>query len=86
MPADLTLAPRLICLEDLSITTNPSGATVSMTVLGAPINPVTLTKLALVLLTSFTQAANDGAAATAGVALGELYYHVGDAQLHARLT
>ena len=86
MAADVTLTPRLICLEDLSTTTNPSGATVSMTVLGAPINPVTLNKIAVVLLTQFTQAANDGAAATAGVNIGELYFHTGDAQLHARLS
>jgi len=86
MAADVTLTPRLICLEDLSTTTNPSGATVSMTVLGAPINPVTLNKLALVLLTQFTQAANDGAAATAGVGLGFVYYSTTSSALKARMT
>jgi hypothetical protein len=86
MPSDVTVTPRLICLEDVSVTTNPSGETVAMNVLGAAGNPQTLNKLALMLLTSLTQAANDAAAATAGVALGELYYCTGDSKPHSRLT
>lgn len=84
MPDSITLTPRKIFLEDLSTTTNASGATASVTVLGT--GAVTLNKLALVLLTQFTQAASDAAAAGAGVNLGQIYYNTTDSKLHARLT
>ena len=86
MPSDVTITARKIHLEDLEVTTNPAGATSSVNVLGAATNPVTLTQLALVLLTQFEQAANDVGAAAAGVALGDVYYCTANSKLKARLT
>jgi hypothetical protein len=86
MASDITITPRKLYLEDVATTTNPSGETASVNVLGEATNPVTLNKLALVLLTQFTQAANDAAAATAGVSLGEVYYSTALSALKARMT
>ena len=84
MATDITLTPRKIYLEDLATTTTQAGETEAVTVLGAAVNPVTLNKLALVLLTQFTAAANDVAAAAAGVALGEVYYNTTASKLYSR--
>jgi hypothetical protein len=86
MPTAITLTPRLLYKEDIAFTTNPSGETASVTVLGAPTNPNTLNKVPAVLLTMFTQAANDAAAAAAGVNVGQIYYHTGEGGLHTRMT
>jgi len=86
MAADITLTPRLLYLEDLATTSNASGETASVTVLGEAVNPVTLNKIPVVLLTDFTQAANDGAAATAGVTVGEVYYSTTLSNLKTRMT
>lgn len=86
MPTDVTLTPRLIYLEDVATTTNPSGETASVTVLGAAVNPVTLNKLALVLLTQFGQYVNDAAAAAGGVPVGGLYYSTTYSKLHTRMS
>lgn len=86
MATDITLTPRLLYLEDLATTTNASGETESVTVLGEPSNPVLLHKIPAVLLTAFTQAANDSAASAAGVQLGEIYYNTTASKLYARRT
>jgi hypothetical protein len=86
MPSSNTITPRKLYVEDLDLTTNASGATASTNVLGAPSNPVTVNKIDMVRLTQFTQAANDAAAAAAGVNLGEVYYNTTNSKLHARLT
>lgn len=82
----ITAIPRLIYLEDLGVTTNPSGETASVNILNAPTNPNTVHKLALVLLTDFTQAANDVAAAAAGVGIGYPYYNTATSKIKTRMT
>jgi hypothetical protein len=79
------ISARLIYLEDLSTTTSPTGATASVNVLNAATNPQTLHKIPVVLLTQFTVAANDGAAAAAGVAVGQVYV-TSLGVLHTRMT
>lgn len=83
MPTDITLTPRLLYKEDLALTTTVTGETASVTVMGA--GTQTLNKIPMVLFTQFTVAANDGAAAVAGVAIGEVYVTSG-AKLRTRLT
>lgn len=80
----LTGTPRKLYIEDLDLTTAPSGATASVTVLGEASNPQTLNKIDMVRLSQFTQAANDAAAAALGVALGECYYNTTASKLYAR--
>ena len=82
----LTGTPRPLYLEDLAVTTDPDGETASVTVYGAPINPNTLHKIAVVLYTAFQQAANDVAAAAAGVAVGTVYYNTTTSTRKARMT
>jgi hypothetical protein len=74
MPSNVTLGPRKIYIEDLELTTTAAGETDSVNVLGASGNPQTLNKVDMVRLTQFTVAANDVAAASAGVAVGTIYY------------
>ena len=66
----ITLTPRKIQKEDINLTTT-TGSTRSATVLGA--GSVTVTDLDAILIGDLTLAANDTAAATAGVNLGCLY-------------
>jgi hypothetical protein len=80
-----TATSRLIYLEDLATTTTPAGETEAVTVKGALSNPTTLHKLALVLLTDYTEADNDTAAATAGVTVGEVYV-TSSGKLRTRMT
>jgi hypothetical protein len=84
MPDVVTITPRKIYLEDLATTSNASGETASVTVAGEASNPQTLNKIALLLLTDLTQAANDAAAAAAGVAVGQVYYNTTNSAPHAR--
>ncbi len=87
MPADITITPRRFYLEDIDYTTDPTGVqTASVNVLGAPANPVTLTKPSLYLLTDLTQAANDAAAAVAGVPIGGHYWSTTYNAPHTRMT
>ncbi len=86
MPDIVTITPRKIYLEDVATTTTASGETASVNVAGEASNPQTLHKLALVLLTQFTAAANDAAAAADGVALGQVYYNTTASALYARRT
>jgi len=81
-----TITPRLIYLEDCAVTTNPSGESENVNVLGASNNPQTLNKMPLVLLTQFTQAYSDSDAAGKGVPVGAIYYNLATAKLHARLS
>jgi hypothetical protein len=86
MATDITLTPRLIYLEDVATTANASGETANVNVLGAAVNPVALNKIPVVLLTDFTQAANDVAAGVAGVAVGFVYYNTTSSALKTRMT
>lgn len=84
MPSSVTLTPRLIFKEDLSLTTSASQPTSSQYVAG--IGPTTLHLIDAVLYSAFGQYANDAAAAAAGVNLGSLYYNTTDSTIHARLS
>lgn len=86
MPESLSMTPRKICIEDLELTTTATGATVSANVLGALGNPQTLNKIDMVRLTQFTVAANDVAAAAAGISTGQIYYNSTESGLHTRMT
>lgn len=85
MPSSVNVVPRKLFKEDLQLTTSPSAATSNQNVLGVvgvvPLNPIDA-----VLYSAFTQAANDTAAQTAGVGLGEIYYNTTSSKLKARLT
>lgn len=85
MAAAAVLIPRQIGLEELAVTLLPSGDTFTAEVLGFGPGYV-LTKIPLILLTQLKSAANDAAAAAAGVAVGQCYYNTTDTSLHTRLT
>ena len=72
--------------QDLELTTTAACETNSVNVLGASGNPKTLNKVDMVRLTQFTVAANDTAAASAGVNVGEIYYNSTNSKLHARMS
>ena|ERR1039457_5848350 len=77
-----TVTPRPIGIEDLAVTLTPSGDTFSATVLG--VGPgQTLTKIPITLLTQLKSAANDTAAAAAGVNAGQVYMNTTENALHA---
>lgn len=78
----VTLRP--IYVEDLAATTVPTGDTVSENVLDQ--GPTTLNKIPITLLTQLTQAANDAAAASAGVPVGKAYYDSTLRVLAVRMT
>lgn len=86
MATVITITPRLLYLEDLAVTSNPSGETASVTVAGEVVNPQTLNKVAVLLLTEYTQAANDVAAAAAGVPVGGHYWNTTTSFPHTRMT
>lgn len=84
MAASAEVTFRKLGIEDLEVTANPAAATVDMEVFGvgtAPITPIPIT-----LLTQLVSAVNDAAAATAGVALGTVYYSTTVGGLVARRT
>lgn len=87
-PIVITVTPRKLYLEDLAVTTNPAGETASVGVLqtDGTSTAETLNKIAAVLYTAFGRYANDGAAATGGVAVGQIYYSSTLAALKARMT
>lgn len=78
------VTPGLIAVEDLAVTTVPAGDTFTANVLGA--GSQTLTKIPITLLTQLASAANDAAAAVAGVSVGVCYYNTTDQKLHTRMT
>ena len=85
MAVDATLTPRKIYLEDIDYLEDPTVTqTASVNVLGATGNPQTLNKPCLLLLTSLTQAANDAAAASAGVNVGQAYWNTTTGALYTR--
>ncbi len=74
MAVAITLTPRLLYKEDMSLATVPTGLSTTDTVLTTT-GPQTLsvTKLDIVFYSSFTIAANDVAAAAGGVGVGVVY-------------
>lgn len=83
-PAAIVLTPRLMYIEDLATTVVP-GTQTTDTIFGLGPN-TTVTLIPITLLTQLKSAANDAAAATAGVLIGQCYYNTTDSSLHARLT
>ncbi len=84
MPSSVTVTPRKLFKEDLQLTTSPNASTSNQTVLG--LGTVALNPIDAVLYSVFTQAANDAAAGTAGIAVGEIYYNTTSSKLKARMT
>lgn len=80
----VTVTPRPIYLEDLAVSTSPSPTPVSEYVGGVGTTP--LTPISMVLYSAFTQAANDSAAATAGVSVGYIYYNTTTSALKTRMS
>lgn len=72
MPGSVTINPRKIYVEDIDFTTT-RGETTSATILGA--GSQTVTKVDVYRLSDLTAAANDAAAASAGVIIGQHYYN-----------
>lgn len=85
MSAAAVITPRPIYVEDMSATNVP-GTTTTDTILGLG-SGVTVTKVPITLLTQLVVAANDAAAATAGVPVGGIYVNstTGNA-LHTRMS
>lgn len=86
MPVSVSVTPRKIYIEDLDLSTAATAQTTTVNVLGAGTNPQTVTKVDMVRLTQFISAANDTAAAAAGVSVGAIYYNTTISNLAARLT
>ena len=84
MASILKVTPRPIYKEDLALSTDHSPATVNETVMGVGV--VALTPISAVLYSAFGAYANDAAAASAGVNLGEIYYNSTFGKLYARRT
>jgi hypothetical protein len=83
MPGSVTITPRLIYKEDMDKSTSPNE-TATATVAG--LGSVTLHKVDAIFLSDLTPAANDSAAATAGIPVGAIYYNVTDGRVHARIS
>lgn len=82
----ITLTPRPIYKEDCALVVSPTPITTSANVLTAGGTvPATVTKMDIVFYSSLTVAANDAAAASAGVAVGQLYV-TGSSILQTRMT
>lgn len=72
MPGVIQISPRKIHKEDLATTTT-RGETAVENVMG--LGSTTLTKVDAIFLSDLTAAADDAAAATAGVGVGYLYFN-----------
>jgi hypothetical protein len=81
VPVAVAIKSRLISMQDLALTTDPSGETFNATVLG--LGTTALNKIPMVRLDHFTQAANQLAAIGLGVQPGQVYYDTGIAALRA---
>jgi hypothetical protein len=82
----ITLTPRPIFKEDCSLTISPVPVTTSANVLTASGSvPATVHAMDIVFYSSLVVAANDAAAAAAGVAVGQLYV-TGSSVLQTRMT
>lgn len=79
-----TITPRKIYIEDLNLSTSPTAATTTETIMGS--GTQTVTKVDMVRFTQFVQAANDTAAAAASVPVGGIYYNTSTSALHTRMT
>jgi len=73
MPAAITITPRLIFKEDLSLSTSQAPATVNVEVGGVGVVP--LTPLTPILIDSLGSYADDSAAASGGVGVGYQYFN-----------
>jgi hypothetical protein len=80
----MVISPRKLFVEDCQLTIDPNAPQVASEVLGVGI--VNLTQIDAVRYSAFTQAANDAAAATAGVGLGFIYYNTTSSALKARMN
>ena len=80
----LTITPRLIYKEDLSLTTSNSPTPTATTVMG--VGAVSLTPISAVLYSAFTSYANDTAAGVGGVGVGYLYYNSSTNLLKVRMS
>lgn len=81
--ANESITFRKLGIEDIEVTDTP-GDTFQATVWGA--GTQTLTKVPLTLLTQLTAAADDSAAATAGVSVGQIYFNTTHSALWARMS
>lgn len=84
MPSTMVLTPRKLFIEDCQLTTDPNAPQVASEVLGVGV--VNLTQIDAVRYSAFTQAANDSAAASAGVGLGFIYYNTASSALKVRMN
>ncbi len=84
MPDSATVISRPIYQEDIALTTNYTPVTVTETVMG--LGPTALTPLNCIRYSDLTRAADDVAAAAAGVAVGEVYMVTATGKLRARMT
>jgi hypothetical protein len=85
MADSVVVTPRQLYVEDMVITTVPTGDTDTVTVLGAA-GSQALNKVPIKLLTQLVQAANDAGAAAGGVAIGDCYYSTTTTRLRTRMT
>lgn len=83
MPGAVTVKMRLAYMEDISSTDTP-GTTESVEVKNA--GTVALTKVPLKLLTDLVVAADDAAAALAGVGVGYVYIVTATKKLKTRMS
>jgi len=81
--ANESITFRKIGVEDLELSATP-GDTFQAVVWGA--GTQTLTKIPLTLLTQLVAAANDSAAATAGVLVGQCYFNTTHSALWTRMS
>lgn len=82
----VTLTPRPIYKEDCALTISPTPVTTSANVLTASGSvPAAVTEMDVVFYSSLVVAANDTAAAAAGVAVGQLYV-TGSSVLQTRMS
>lgn len=86
MAVAITITPRLLFIEDLSLTTSPSIQQTTVNVDGATSNPTTVTLIDMVRYSAFTSAPNDVAAAGAGVNVGDVYFNSTNNLLHTRMS
>lgn len=79
---ELTFRP--IYMEDIASTKVPTGDNATVEVLGS--GSQSLQKVPLTLLTQLVSAADDSAAATGGVLVGEVYYNTTRTRLRTRMS
>lgn len=70
--------------EDMTLATAPNPATVNVEVMN--VGTVPMTPCDMVVYSSFGSYASDGAAATGGVLVGEIYWSTATSKLKVRMT